>query len=213
MVCAGVPLGILRESIRTESAHGQAVSIAADFNGSKRPFERPSCNPVQSTRVRRRAQLVTQMTRCRLRFLLHEFDLSLGVTTIGRAADCHVTLDDPLVSRRHARIVRSADRVVIEDMDSRNGVLVNGTRVRGMSQLRHGARVRVGTQEFVFHDQAIASATSIRRVTGELRLCASCHLPYPRQLMSCPACEDTEQIDEDTLSGGGYRAGRACRFS
>jgi len=143
------------------------------------------------------------MTRCRLRFLLHEFDLSLGVTTIGRAPDCHVTLDDPLVSRRHARIIRGADRVVIEDMGSRNGVLVNGTPVRGLTQLRDGARVRVGAQQFVFHDHAAATAASIRRVTGELRLCANCRLPYPRQLMSCPACEETEQIDEDTLSGNG----------
>ncbi len=143
------------------------------------------------------------MSRCRLRFLLHEFDLSLGVTTIGREADCHVTLDDPLVSRRHARIIKGTDRVVIEDMKSRNGVFVNGTAVRGLVALRHGDRVRVGAQEFVFTDQALEAASSIHRSTGDLSYCAGCRMPYPRQLHFCPACAETEQVDEDTLSGCG----------
>jgi hypothetical protein len=143
------------------------------------------------------------VTRCRLRFLLHELDLPLGAMTIGRGADCQITLNDPLVSRRHVRILVGSDRVVIEDLNSRNGVLVNGAALRGLTQLRDGDRIRVGTQELVFRDQAFAAATPIRRATGELRICSTCRLPYPRQLLSCPACDEIERVDEDTLPGRG----------
>jgi hypothetical protein len=42
--------------------------------------------------------------RYRLRFLLQEFDLPAGQTLIGRGDDCHITVFDPAISRRHARI-------------------------------------------------------------------------------------------------------------
>ncbi len=143
------------------------------------------------------------MPRHRLRFLLHELDLPLGVTTIGRGVDCHVTLDDPLVSRRHVRITVGDDRVVVEDLSSRNGVLVNGFPLRGLTPLHDGDRLRLGAQEFVFCQAGASSAPPPRRPTAELRLCAGCRLPYPREVMSCPSCEETEQVDEDTLTGGG----------
>jgi predicted component of type VI protein secretion system len=141
------------------------------------------------------------MARYRLRFLLQELDLTLGVTTIGRSVDCHVTLDDPLVSRRHARIVLGADRAVVEDTGSRNGVVVNGTPIRSLTRLHDGDRVRVGTQEFVFCKLAASESPAPARTTGQLRVCGSCRQPYPREVISCPACEATEPVDEDTMTG------------
>jgi len=143
------------------------------------------------------------MSRYRLRFLLHELDLPLGATTIGRGTECHVTLDDPLVSRRHARIVVGGDRVVVEDTSSRNGVLLNGARIHGLTRLADGDRIRIGSQDLVFRDQASSITMPVRRATGQLRFCARCHLPYPREVVSCPACEETAQIDEDTFTGNG----------
>ena len=150
------------------------------------------------------------MTRYRLRLLLQELDLPLGVTTIGRSVDCHVTLDDPLVSRRHARVVVGDDRALVEDTGSRNGVAVNGTVIRAPTRLHEGDRVRIGTQEFVFctvHTPAGQAMPS--RTTGKLLLCARCHKPYPREVVSCPGCEATEQVDEDTLTGSAPGAGGA----
>lgn len=123
---------------------------------------------------------------------MHELDLPLGAMTIGRGADCQVTLSDPLVSRQHVRIFVGSDRVVIEDLNSRNGVLVNGAALRGLTQLRDGDRIRIGTQELVFRDQAFTAASPIRRATGELR-----------QLLSCPTCDEIERVDEGTLTGKG----------
>ncbi|HEY8038445.1 MAG TPA: FHA domain-containing protein [Polyangiaceae bacterium] len=140
------------------------------------------------------------MARYRLRFLLQEFDLPRGMTVIGRSLDCNLTIEDPLVSRQHARIMVDDDGGTVEDMGSRNGVRVNGLQVREPTALRDGDRVRIGTQDFVFcRVDPLGKAHS--KTTGVLRLCAKCRLPYPREMVSCPNCEATEQTDEETLSG------------
>ncbi|MEO6419890.1 MAG: FHA domain-containing protein [Polyangiaceae bacterium] len=140
------------------------------------------------------------MARYRLRFLLQEFDLARGATLIGRSADCHVTIEDPLVSRQHARIVIEGDEATFEDLGSRNGVKVNGQAIKEPTKLKDGDRLRIGTQELVFCHVGPAAAMSAK-TTGFLRYCAQCRLPYPQELVACPACGATEQTDEDTLSG------------
>jgi hypothetical protein len=146
------------------------------------------------------------VARYRLRFVLQEFDLPHGITIIGRSLDCHLTIEDPLVSRRHARIVVGADGAYIEDAGSRNGVKLNGTPIKEPTLLSNGDRVRIGTQDFVFCCVDPAGHAN-SRTTGQLRLCANCHMPYPRELLACPNCEATEQTDEDTLTGSGAHEG------
>jgi Protein of unknown function (DUF3662)/Inner membrane component of T3SS, cytoplasmic domain len=49
---------------------------------------------------------------------------------IGRSRDCDVVLADGNVSRRHAELIRQSSMFLIRDLDSTNGVAVNGRRVR-----------------------------------------------------------------------------------
>ncbi len=49
---------------------------------------------------------------------------------IGRSRDCDVVLADGNVSRRHAELIRQNSMFLIRDLDSTNGVAVNGRRVR-----------------------------------------------------------------------------------
>jgi hypothetical protein len=140
------------------------------------------------------------VARYRLRFLLQEFDLPRGVTVIGRSLECNLTIEDPLVSRQHARIVVDDDGGTVDDMGSRNGVRVNGTVIRAATRLEDGDRVRIGTQEFIFC-RADTEGKGYSKATGVLRLCKECRLPYPREMVACPNCEGTEQTDEETLSG------------
>jgi hypothetical protein len=140
------------------------------------------------------------VARYRLRFLLQEFDLPRGATLIGRSSDCHVTIEDPLVSRQHARIVIDGDDATLQDLGSRNGVKVNGIAVRGPARLKDGDRLRVGTQELVFC-RVEQAANASAKTTGFLRHCAKCRLPYPQEVLACPNCGATEQLDEETLSG------------
>ncbi len=152
------------------------------------------------------------MARYRLRFQLQEVDLPPGETLIGRSLDCQVTIEDPLVSRQHARILVQGDDATLEDLGSRNGVKLNGLTVRTPALLKDGDRLRIGTQELVVSRIEPAAAAKHARATGVLRLCANCKLPYPRELVACPNCEATEQTDEETLSGS-FNAGRQQSWS
>jgi hypothetical protein len=63
--------------------------------------------------------------------------------SLGRNADCTVTLADPRASRRHAEIQATADGFVVTDLDSMNGTLVNGVPVKE-HVLRDGDQVAIG---------------------------------------------------------------------
>jgi hypothetical protein len=141
------------------------------------------------------------LKRYRLRFLLQEVDLVKGATIVGRSPECHVTIEDPLVSRQHARIVVDESGATCEDLGSRNGVKVNGRPIRGVAPIKDGDRLRIGTQELVFCELKEVSANQLSKTTGFLRHCARCRLPYPQELTSCPSCGATEQLDEDTMTG------------
>jgi pSer/pThr/pTyr-binding forkhead associated (FHA) protein len=82
-----------------------------------------------------------------------------GQGVIGRAADCAVQLDDPLVSRRHARILSGELGTAIEDLDSSNGLYVNGRRVCEITPLHPGDVIALGaTVWLVRTDGAVSSA-------------------------------------------------------
>ena len=87
------------------------------------------------------------LSRFRLKQGTHELELPPGDFFIGRSPECQLTLDDPLVSRRHAVIHIVGTQAILEDLGSRNGVLVNGERQRGNTPLRAGDRVVIGSQE------------------------------------------------------------------
>ena len=137
--------------------------------------------------------------RYRLRFLLQEFDLRGPEVTIGRSPDCHITIEDPLVSRRHARILIDADGARVEDHESRNGVRVNGKRIRGTHDLADGDRVRIGTQELVFNVAQPDARRSVK-TTGFMHVCHACSTPFPEQSPTCPHC-GAPRREEDTSSG------------
>ena len=67
-----------------------------------------------------------------------------GGAVIGRAKGCDIQLDDPLVSRRHARVISSEVGTAIKDLDSSNGIYVNGQRRVGITPLHPGDIVQLG---------------------------------------------------------------------
>jgi hypothetical protein len=140
------------------------------------------------------------VARYRLRLQLQEFDVPPGETVVGRSPECHVTIDDPLVSREHAKIFNHGDRVVLRDLGSRNGSKLNGEVVKAKVdvELKDGDRLRFGNQEIVF--SAIVAAKRPPRPTGSLRHCRQCHVPYLAEAPSCPHCGHVPGVEE-TLSG------------
>ncbi len=64
---------------------------------------------------------------------------------IGRTASEEGRLgDDPEISRQHARVTRSGEGYVIEDLGSMNGTFVNGDRLQAPHQLGNGDYIEVG---------------------------------------------------------------------
>ena len=76
------------------------------------------------------------------------FELRLGEVLIGRSSNCHLVLDDGLVSRRHAQIVVTEEGARVEDFASANGVFVNSKRVNGSEPLKAGDQLQIGKQQF-----------------------------------------------------------------
>ncbi|CAN5476130.1 hypothetical protein BH20ACT18_BH20ACT18_01080 [soil metagenome] len=51
---------------------------------------------------------------------------------VGRAPDVQVVLEDPQVSRRHARISPRGERAIVEDLGSSDGTFVNGSELHAL---------------------------------------------------------------------------------
>jgi pSer/pThr/pTyr-binding forkhead associated (FHA) protein len=66
-----------------------------------------------------------------------------GNTTIGRAPDCDIVLDDPLVSRHHLNIICILGDCFLEDLNSANGTMVN-ERLTNKCPLEHGDIITIG---------------------------------------------------------------------
>jgi DNA-binding winged helix-turn-helix (wHTH) protein len=90
--------------------------------------------------------------RTPFRLVLEEGQVSLaeGTTTIGRSLECDVTLPSTTVSRCHARVVLAAGRVTLEDLQSKNGTFVNGTRIERPTALADGDQIRLGNVPMVY---------------------------------------------------------------
>lgn len=56
------------------------------------------------------------------------FEVERGRYTLGRSPDCDITLDEPSISRHHATLT-VGDALVLEDADSVNGTLVDGSEI------------------------------------------------------------------------------------
>jgi hypothetical protein len=82
-----------------------------------------------------------------LRYNDHDIELPPGEFVIGRAANCQLSLDDPLVSRNHATLTVTPEAVVLADLGSRNGVRVNSDRIEGKRSLSHGDQISIGNQD------------------------------------------------------------------
>ena len=85
----------------------------------------------------------------------HEVDS--GKVTIGRSKDCDIQLPDPNVSRKHAEVRQEGAAYWAVDLDSTNGMEVNGRRQK-RAKLRQGDRITLGSTELVFRRETEASA-------------------------------------------------------
>ena len=68
----------------------------------------------------------------------------LDELTIGRAAGCHISLEDRFVSQVHARMFQRDGQCFVEDLGSTNGTFLNDTKVSGPALVTRGDHLKVG---------------------------------------------------------------------
>jgi len=78
-----------------------------------------------------------------------EYSLDRGRLAIGRSRDCDIRLTDPNVSRRHAEVRQEGHAYFVVDLDSTNGIEVNGRRAR-RARLEDRDVLVLGSTEIVF---------------------------------------------------------------
>jgi two-component system, NtrC family, response regulator AtoC len=83
-----------------------------------------------------------------------------GELVFGRQQNCEVVIDHDGVSRRHARVQRRRNEITVEDLESRNGTLVNGAQIAGARRLAAGDVLSIGPASVVI---AAASPTRTAR--------------------------------------------------
>jgi pSer/pThr/pTyr-binding forkhead associated (FHA) protein/tetratricopeptide (TPR) repeat protein len=92
-----------------------------------------------------------------------EIELQEGHNDVGRDPNLYLVIEDPSVSRQHARLSVEAGKFTVIDMRSSNGTFVNGQRVE-QALLRSGDMVRFGNLEFRFtYGKALGRAPMPRK--------------------------------------------------
>lgn len=97
-------------------------------------------------------------------------DSSLNVASdvvIGKAADADFILSDVLVSRKHARLIRFEQSVVLEDLGSTNGTFLNGKLIR-TSPVREGDVITIGNNDLTIRNGQLDYLRSQSEKTGGL---------------------------------------------
>jgi predicted component of type VI protein secretion system len=83
------------------------------------------------------------------------FPLEKNEIFIGRDLTNDISINDPEVSRRHARIFLQGNNFVLEDLGSTNGTMVGGQRLMGPYPLRPGELIVFGEQVSLLFEAAI----------------------------------------------------------
>lgn len=110
--------------------------------------------------------------------------LASGETTVGREPTNTIVVIDPSVSRHHCLFRRESDgRFQVKDMDSRNGTVVNGSRVKE-HWLEHGDQISIGDSSFLFQLEDQEPTTIGQQVEfDESRLSAETTVIYPKDVV------------------------------
>jgi hypothetical protein len=107
----------------------------------------------------------------RVKFVLRqgsrEVELPPGRFVIGRAESCQLPLEDPLVSRHHAAVDVTGQSATLRDLESRNGVRLNGTRITAPMALSLGDKIGIGGVELLFGQQSDKSAQTLVQVPAQ----------------------------------------------
>ena len=152
--------------------NGKQITADAPFkSGDLLLFGKVGCRVVASEKVAapapmRRAAAPTaaddENGRTRVRAALPKFVMRgvsgptfgktfgvVGALTLGRSAECDISIASDEISRHHAKLQVVPDGVMVEDLGSANGTFVNNQRVHGGTLMKPGDELRLDTVRFM----------------------------------------------------------------
>ena len=121
-------------------------------------------------------------------------DLEAEYTYLGRANGNDIPLSDPSVSNRHCIFVLTGSEVVLRDLNSSNGTLVNGQSITEVT-LRPGDHIQVGVVQIKFEpgvlrpklSQSFGDASQLREVPERAPSVTTLKLPFAQPSEPKPA--------------------------
>jgi predicted component of type VI protein secretion system len=130
------------------------MDVTAMAQRRGQPLPGPAVRPVALSLVGMNAPFASQ-----------RFPLKAEVTTVGRAPENDIVLNDPSVSALHAKIVHERGEWRVINLLSTNGTFVNGQRCTSAA-IQAGYRLRFGNTDFLISGQAPTAATAATAPTS-----------------------------------------------
>ena len=94
--------------------------------------------------------------RRNLKFKMHESYSIKENAIIGRSKRCHVYIDDPHLSKNHARIFLRDGSFYVMDLNSTNGSFLNGRRLpKQPVRIKDSDKLSFGNISFIFVDNSV----------------------------------------------------------
>ncbi len=151
----GVVSGLGYWLMRQRGSAGRNITFAP----SSRPSREPTARAVTGPSPRRNVLVGTDGD-----VKGKTFHIGMRTVTIGRSSSNFVQTLDEKASRTHCQLKPSLEGLFVRDMNSRNGVEVNGSQIAGEELLEDGDEVRVGTACFRYHRRlTVARDASMER--------------------------------------------------
>jgi pSer/pThr/pTyr-binding forkhead associated (FHA) protein len=140
---------------------GAARPVYARRGMTKRAGSDPDSDTLtDATVVARKVRVVDEVAKPEHHLVLEQvrgpgaprrFPLEAAETIVGRGKRANVSIDSNLLSRRHMSLVRSGPEITCRDLDSANGVYVNGVKVNSAT-LFEGDTLQIGDVVFVLRE-------------------------------------------------------------
>jgi chromosome segregation ATPase len=140
----------LREKLENINHLSRSVDRLASIEANIRKLDESMSHRTEG----RQAEAASNVTRLMIAMTgdrAVKYPISKDTVTIGRAPNSDIQIKRQYISRHHARIVSDRDGTVIEDLNSKNGILVNARRVQ-RQRLHNGDTVDIGKVQFKFID-------------------------------------------------------------
>ncbi len=129
--------------------------------------------------------------------------LNKPVLTIGRSKRNDLVLPDQWLSRHHAEIREESDAYSIHDLESRNGTLVNGSRIADKARLDDEDTITLGDHQLTFMQEPSGSVRLEESPSSDLDLDGTVVVPTEHLLAQARGQEDTW----DNVAGPTKRSG------